>query len=155
MFSLLERASLEALRDLPGNIKVVSRLARDTGLGWALSPSGAWALARVAASGSQNPSLLYRVHAKNTPSKPALIWRGRTTTWAELDERIDRIASGLERRGIGRKQSLIVMMRNRQECVELGAATTRAGAASVSISWRSTAKEGESLANDSVGRGMA
>ena len=40
---------------------------------------------------------------ENTPSKPALIWRGRTTTWAELDERIDRLAAGLVRRGIGRK----------------------------------------------------
>ena len=39
-------------------------------------------------------------HAKNSPSKPAIIFRGRATTWGELDSRIDRLASGLVRRGV-------------------------------------------------------
>jgi fatty-acyl-CoA synthase len=98
-------------------------------------------LARVLASGSQNPSLIYRVNARNTPSKAALIWRGQTTTWSELEERIDRLSAGLTRRGIGRGKRIILMMRNRQELIELGAASARGGAAAVSISWRSTPKE--------------
>jgi fatty-acyl-CoA synthase len=112
------------------------------------------ALLRVFASGSQNPSQIYRIHARNSPRKPALIWRGRSTTFAELDERIDRLAGGLVRRGIDRKKSLILMMRNRPEAVEVVAAQARAGAAVVAISWRSTPKELVYLAKHSGARSV-
>lgn len=158
--TLRERATalalkLEEARDLPEKIRVSSQMSRQSGMLWSLTKPGVVELLKVFSSGSQNPSRIYRVHARNSPSKPALIWRGRTTTWAELDERIDRFAAGLARRGIGRKQSLILMMRNRQECVELGAAAARGGAAAVSISWRSTASELTYLANHSGARGIA
>jgi fatty-acyl-CoA synthase len=139
---------------LTEKVKVSTQLARQSGYLWALSVAGGIELAKVFVTGSQNPSLIYRVHARNTPSKPAVIWRGRTTTWAELDERIDRFSSALERRAIGRKQSLLLMMRNRQEFIELGSAAARAGAAAVSVSWRSTAKELAYLANHSGARGI-
>ncbi len=156
MWNVLERARnvREEVRSLPEKVRISSRLSRQSGLFWALTRPGLVELLKVFTSGSQNPSKIYRVHARNSPSKPALIWRGRSTTWAELDERIDRFSSGLERRGIGRRQSVILMMRNRPECVELGAAATRAGAAAVSISWRSTAKELAYLANHSGARGI-
>ena len=144
----------EGLREAPERVRTSARLSQQTGMLWSLSTPGIVELARVLASGSQNPSLIYRVNARNTPSKPALIWRGRVTTWAELDERIDRLSAGLVRRGISRKSSVIMMMRNRQELVELGAAAARAGAAAVSISWRSTAKELVYLANHSGARGI-
>lgn len=144
----------EQLRDAPDKVRVSTRLSRQSGFLWSMTGAGLVELLKVFASNSQNPSLIYRVHARNSPSKPALIWRGRTTTWAELDERIDRFASGLARRGIGRKKSVILMMRNRQECVELGAAAARGGAAAVSISWRSTAKELTYLANHSGALGI-
>jgi len=146
---------LAELREIPERVRTSVRLSQQSGMLWSLTTPGVVELARVLASGSQNPSLIYRVNARNTPSKPALIWRGRTTTWAELDERIDRLAAGLTRRGIGRKKSIILMMRNRQEFVELGAAAARAGAAAVSISWRSTPKELVYLATHSGARGIA
>jgi len=142
------------LREAPERVRTSARLSQQSGMLWSLSKPGMMELVRVLASGSQNPSLIYRVNARNTPSKPALVWRDRVTTWAELDERIDRLSAGLVRRGIGRKKSLIIMMRNRQEFVELGAAAARAGAAAVSISWRSTAKELAYLANHSGARGI-
>ena len=142
------------LRELPERLRTSARLSQQSGMLWSLTTPGVVELARVLASGSQNPSLIYRVNARNTPSKPAIIWRGRTTSWAELDERIDRLAAGLTRRGIGRKKSVILMMRNRQEFVELGAAAARAGAAAVSISWRSTPKELVYLATHSGARGI-
>jgi fatty-acyl-CoA synthase len=144
----------ERLEEAPNNIRVTSRLSRESGLMWSLTRPGLVALVRAMASGSQNPSLIYRIHAKNSPNKPALIWRGTTTTWAELDDRIDRVAAGLERHGIGRGQSLLVMIHNRSECVDLGAAMVRAGAAAVSVSWRSTPKELAYLANHSGARGI-
>jgi fatty-acyl-CoA synthase len=142
------------VREAPEKVRTSARLSQQTGMLWSMTPPGVMELLRVFASGSQNPSLIYRVQAKNSPSKPAIIWRGRTTSWAELDERIDRLASGLERRGIGRGKKLVLMMRNRQELVELGAATARARAAAVTISWRSTAKELAFLATHSGARGI-
>jgi len=156
MWNVLERARVvrDEVRGVPEKIRVSAQLSRQTGLLWSLTRPGLVELLKVFTSGSQNPSKIYRVHGRNSPSKPALIWRGRTTTWAELDERIDRFSSGLERRGIGRKQSIILMMRNRPEHVELGAAAARGAGAAVSVSWRSTAKELVYLANHSGARGI-
>jgi fatty-acyl-CoA synthase len=156
MWNVLERARTlrEGVRELPDRVRVSTKLSRQSGLLWTLTRPGVVELAKVLSSGSQNPAQLYRVHARNTPNKPALIWHDQTITWAELDERIDHLASGLARRGLGRKQSIILMMRNRPECVALGAAAARIGAAAVTISWRSTAKELAYLANHSGARGV-
>lgn len=144
----------DRVREAPEKVRTTVRLSRQSGMLWSMTSPGLVEMLRTLASGSQNPSRLYKIHAKNSPSKPALIWRGRTTTWAELDSRIDRLASGLLRRGVGRKQSVVLMMKNRQELVELGAACARAGAAGVSISWRSTPKELVYLATHSGARGI-
>jgi len=144
----------ERLRDAPERLRVSARLSHQTGLLWALTRPGLRETVRALASGSQNPSLVYRLHARNTPSKPALIWRGRTTSWFELDQRIDRCAGAFIRRGIGRRKSVLLMMRNRQELVEAGAAAARAGGAAVSISWRSTPPELIYLAQHSGASGL-
>ncbi len=155
--ALSERAQAlrDAVREAPEKVRTTTRLSRQSGMLWSMTRKGLVELVKIFASGSQNPSLIYRIHGRNTPSKVALIWRGRSTTWGELDERIDRIASGLLRRGIGKKKSIVMMMRNRQEFVETGAAAARAGAAAVSISWRSTPKELLYLATHSGARGIA
>jgi fatty-acyl-CoA synthase len=144
----------ERTREAEDRVRTTAQLARHSGLLWSLTPPGILSAARALASGSQNPSLLYRVHARNSPKKPALVWRDQTTTWAELDERIDRFAGGLTRRGLGRRQSILLMMKNRPELVELGGAAARIGAASVSVSWRSTADELVYLATHSGARGI-
>jgi len=145
---------LGEVREVPERIRTSARLSHQTGLLWSLTKPGLRELARVVISGSQNPSLVYRINARNTPSKPALIFRGRTTSWSELDERIDRLAAGLTRRGIGRKKSVILMMRNRQEFVETAGAAARAGAAAVAVSWRSTPSELAYLATHSGADGI-
>ncbi|MDF2695942.1 MAG: O-succinylbenzoic acid--CoA ligase, partial [Labilithrix sp.] len=157
MWNVLERARAlrEGVRELPDRARVASQLSRQSGLLWSLTRPGLVELAKVFTSGSQNPSRIYRVHGRNSPDKVALIWRDQQITWAELDARIDRLSAGIARRGIGRKQSIILMMHNRPEFVELGAAAARAGAAAVSVSWRSTAKELAYLANHSGARGIA
>lgn len=142
------------VRALSERVRVSSRLSRQSGLFWSLTRPGIVELIKTLASGSQNPSRLYRFHARNSPDKAAVIWRGQTITWAELDDRIDRLAAGLARRGIGQKQSVIVMMHNRPEFIQLGAAAARRGAAAVSVSWRSTAGELAYLANHSGASGI-
>ena len=156
MWNVLSRARAlrEGARELPDRVRVASQLSRESGMLWSLTPPGAVELLKVFTSGTQNPSRIYRVHGRNSPSKPALIWRGRTMTWAELDERIDRFSAGLQRRGIGRRESIVLMLHNRPECVELGGAAARCGAAAVTVSWRSTAKELTYLVNHSGARGI-
>jgi len=156
MWNVLSRARAlrEGARELPDRVRVASQLSRESGMLWSLTPPGVVELLKVFTSGTQNPARIYRVHGRNSPSKPALIWRGRTMTWAELDERIDRFSAGLQRRGIGRKESIVLMLHNRPECVELGGAAARCGAAAVTVSWRSTAKELTYLVNHSGARGI-
>jgi fatty-acyl-CoA synthase len=159
MWNVLSRAreglsKLSSFSSLPERVRVSSRLSRQSGLLWSLTAPGVVELFKTLTSGSQNPSRIYRVHARNSPTKAALVWRGQTMTWSELDEQIDRLAAGLVFRGIGRKQSLILMMRNRPEFVALGAAAARRGAATVSVSWRSTPDELAYLANHSGASGI-
>ncbi len=129
------------LNDVPDRVRAAMKVAQTSGFMWDLRARGALELARAMTATSQNPSLIYRIHAQNSPDKPALVWRDRAVTFAELDARIDRIAAGLAAHGLKRGTSLVVMMKNRPEFVEIAAAAARLGAAAVAISWRSTAKE--------------
>lgn len=93
------------------------------------------------AGGSRNPSLIFSLHAANTPDKPALLWRDKRLSFADLDQRMNRAAAGLKRRGIARGSSIVIMMRNRPEFLEVQGGAGRFGAAAVSVSWRSTPAE--------------
>ena len=137
----------EELLDLPARIQVGMRVGQQSGLMWELSLRGMGAVVR--ALKTPNPSQIYRVAAANVPDKTAIIWKDASYTFAELDERVDRLAKGLQRRGVGRKTSVLLMMKNRPEFVLMQGATGRIGAAGVSISWRSTAAELVYLAKNS------
>lgn len=115
----------------------------------ALHGRGIVALLRALASGSQNPSLIYRIHARNAPDRVALIEGARVLTWGALDARIDRLARALRALGVTPGASVILMMHNRIEFVEASAAVARLGGSAVSVSWRSTPDELAYLANDS------
>jgi len=93
------------------------------------------------AKGARNPSLIFAIHGANSPDKTALLWRDRRVTYGQLDDRMNRVAVGLQRRGFRRNTSVVIMMRNRPEFLEVQAGAGRLGAAAVSVSWRSTAAE--------------
>ncbi|HEY8091915.1 MAG TPA: AMP-binding protein, partial [Polyangiaceae bacterium] len=97
--------------------------------------------------GARNPSQIFKVHAANSPTKAAILWRDRRLTFGELDERMNRAAAALQRRGFKRNTSVVMMMKNRPEFLEVQGGAGRIGAAGVSISWRSTASELVYLAN--------
>jgi len=137
----------EQLLDVPSRLRVAVRVGQQTGLMWELSTRGLGAAFR--AIQSPNPSQIYKVAAANVPNKTAVIWKDTVLTFAEMDARIDRFAKGLQGRGIVRKQSVLVMMKNRPEFLIVQGAAGRIGAAGVSISWRSTASELVYLAQNS------
>jgi len=139
-------------KDAPARARAAWHMSKSTGMMWELRPGGIVELLRSISRDFQNPSVVFTIHAKNQPNRVALRFRGRSTTYAELDDRVHRLASGLVERGLQRKQSVLVMMKNRPELIEVGAAAGRAGAASVAVSWRSTPAELAYLAGNSGAR---
>jgi len=136
---------IEAVRaqllDLPNRMRTSARVVAQTGMLFEMRPSGLRAALGALATGSRNPSLIFSLHAANTPDKVALLWRDRRLTYRELDHRMNRAAAGLKRRGFRRGSSVILMMRNRPEFLEVQLGAGRFGAAAVSVSWRSTPSE--------------
>ncbi len=55
------------------------------------------AAAGALTTGARNPSLIFSLHAANSPDKPAILWRDRRLTYAQLDERMNRVGGGLQR----------------------------------------------------------
>jgi len=129
------------LADVPQRLAVVSKVAKSSGLMWALTVPGVRAAVKALREGAQNPSQVYRIHALNSPDKPAILWRDQTITFGDFDQRLDAIASALTKRGFRKGDSVVLMMRNRPEFVQMAAAVSRMGGAAVSVSWRSTPSE--------------
>jgi fatty-acyl-CoA synthase len=144
----------ERVKDLPERGYLVGKLAKESGMVWDLAPRGTLEAVRALASGAQNPSLVYRLHGANVPDRLAVVQREVAWTFRELDERIDRVAKGLVRRGLGRGKSVLLMLKNRPEMVLLSAACARIGAPAVAISWRSKPDELVYLANHSGARAL-
>jgi fatty-acyl-CoA synthase len=139
------RESLRALREsivtLPERVRTGVRVGHQSGLVFSMTLPGVRAAVQALLSSSRNPSLIFSFHAKNSPDKPAIYWRDRMLTFHELDDRMNRAAMGMRRRGFGRGTSVVLMMRNRPEFLEAQAGAGRIGAAGVSVSWRSTPSE--------------
>lgn len=93
-------------------------------------------------------------HASMQPGKPALRFRGETTTWAQLDERSRRLASALEARGVGKGDRVLVLLTNRPEFVETLVAINRLGAIAVPVNFRLVAAEVSYLVEDSGSRAI-
>jgi acyl-CoA synthetase (AMP-forming)/AMP-acid ligase II len=66
-------------------------------------------------------------HARATPARVSLIQDERTVTWAELDRRIDRVASALYAAGSARGNKLAILAPNSIEYVEVFLGALRLG----------------------------
>jgi fatty-acyl-CoA synthase len=125
----------------PEQVRILARLAVRNGLLLRLNPAGLRALARIVRRRAQDPSQIYAFHGANSPTRIALVWRDHSLTFGEVDDRMNRVAAALQERGLGRGARVVIMMRNRPEFLEVHGGAGRAGAAGVSVSWRSTAPE--------------
>ena len=140
-------------RDARWKAETVVRVGAKLGALQQMRWAGAKALARDLARGRASPSTLFRVYAKNYPDRPAIIQaslpdrrepgapEAKRLTYAEVDALADRLAMVLVRRGIARGSSVLILLKNRIEHFVLGLAANRAGAAAVTVSWRSTVPE--------------
>jgi long-chain acyl-CoA synthetase len=66
--------------------------------------------------------------AKNFPDNPALIFQGYTVTYAQLNEMVSRFAAALKADGIGKGDSVAILLPNVIPCVVAYYATLRIGA---------------------------
>ena len=86
----------------------------------------------------QNWSNQLSRHAMMQPDHTALRFLGRTTTWRDLDRRVDALAAALSRRGVGVGDRVLILMLNRVEFVESVLAANRLGAIGVPVNFRMT-----------------
>ncbi len=142
----------QRLREAPRRIRATTNVALTSGLFWEMKAPGIREVIRVLGRAHQNPSAVYQIHAHNSPDKPAVIWRDQTISWFELNRRIDSLAHGLVARGLGRKEAVLSMMRNRPEHIVVQNAVARASGSAVAVSWRSTPTEFAYLAQNCAAR---
>ncbi|MGV0836854.1 fatty-acid--CoA ligase FadD5 [Mycolicibacterium thermoresistibile] len=82
------------------------------------------------------------------PEATALRFMGQTTTWAELEHRVTKLAGALRRRGVQFGDRVLILMLNRTEFIESMLAANRLGAIAVPVNFRMTPPEIAFLVND-------
>ncbi len=89
--------------------------------------------------------------ARNRPETRALSGRGAEDgrTYAEVAERVERLATGLDRLGVGEGDRVAILMKNHAAFVETSFATYRVGAVKVPLNSMLTPSEHELLLSDS------
>ena len=70
---------------------------------------------------------MIHLHGRWYPDKPAVIDEKVTLTWRELDERSNQVANGLKAMGLGRGDSVAILMSNSVEYVEVMYGILKAG----------------------------
>src|SRR3954451_19690717 len=80
-------------------------------------------------------------HARTTPEVAALRFEGAGRSYAELDERVTRLARALQQRGVGADDRLAVLALNGMEAWETYLAGVRLGAIVVPVNFRLVADE--------------
>src|SRR6266581_7851258 len=90
-----------------------------------------------------NLSSFIAFHARRTPERPALKYRGEDISYASLDQRIRKAGGWLASRGIGAGDVVAILMKNSAAFLELAFATSHIGAVFLPINYR--------LSRDEVG----
>ena len=88
-----------------------------------------------------NLSSFIAFHARRTPDRCALKYRGEDVSYAEFDARIHGVGGWLAARGIGPGDIVAVLMKNSTAFLELVFATSHIGAVFLPINYRLSADE--------------
>jgi fatty-acyl-CoA synthase len=88
-----------------------------------------------------NLSSFIAFHARRTPDRRALKYRGENVSYAEFDCRIRRVGAWLAARGIGPDDVVALLMKNSTAFLELVFATSHIGAVLLPINYRLSADE--------------
>src|ERR1700761_6278687 len=88
-----------------------------------------------------NLSSFIAFHARRTPERCALRYRGEEISYAAFDDRIRRTAGWLASRGVRADDVVAVLMKNSAAFLELVFATSHLGAVFLPINYRLSADE--------------
>jgi fatty-acyl-CoA synthase len=88
-----------------------------------------------------NLSSFIAFHARRTPDRCALKYRGENVSYAEFDARIRQVGGWLAGRGIGPGDIIAVLMKNSTAFLELVFAASHIGAVFLPINYRLSADE--------------
>lgn len=87
-------------------------------------------------------------NAHRFPDRTALVWEDRRISWAELNNRANRLANGLIHRGLAPGTRVAFLLDNRPEIIELYFAIAKAGAIACPILSSSVGREVASIVNN-------
>lgn len=91
-----------------------------------------------------------RLNAAKYPTAPAVSREDiQTRTWAQLNDRVNQLARVLQHHGVRKGDRVMLLSRNRLECVEAFFACAKIGAIYSPINWRFVAAEIEYVLADS------
>jgi len=144
---LEERGSLvpKRLRDLGRVARATARsvsVLRKSGMLGALAPRTLARLVHVLRGGGRpGPHQFVRLHAASTPDKIAVVCKDERYTYAELDQRVSRLAHALSRLGVGPGSAVAIMLRNCIPYLEAQFAVAHLGATIVQVGYRLKAGE--------------
>jgi len=88
-----------------------------------------------------NLSEIVRRNALRFPNKPALVSGAISRTWAELDERVNRLCSALDGMGLEKGERVALLLPNCPQYFELYFGLGRAGVIAVPLNYRLTNRE--------------
>jgi len=80
-------------------------------------------------------------NARRYPNKMALVFEGKRYTFAQLRDRVNRLANGLLSIGAQKGDRVAVLAQNCSEYVEVYCAAARAGLVTAPVNWRFVERE--------------
>ncbi|MDP2728796.1 MAG: AMP-binding protein, partial [Dehalococcoidia bacterium] len=80
-------------------------------------------------------------NVRRHPNKTALVFEGKHYTFAQLHDRVNRLANGLLDMGARKGDRVAVLAQNCSEYVEIYCAAARAGLVTAPVNWRFVEKE--------------
>jgi fatty-acyl-CoA synthase len=99
------------------------------------------------------PELVAR-SARRRPDAPALAFEGASRSFAQLEERANRVAGALAARGVGPGDHVAILMFNRLEFVEAFLGIQKLGACAVPVNFRLSQQEADYVLADSRAVGI-
>jgi long-chain acyl-CoA synthetase len=98
--------------------------------------------------------VLVRELAERRGVEPAVIDERGTTSWADLDSRVDRLVNALRQRGLGEGDTVVMMAGNQREALELALACMQGGWLLVPVNWHWVAAELAHVLSDADASGL-
>jgi long-chain acyl-CoA synthetase len=89
------------------------------------------------------------LHAREFPTKDAIVWGPERRSFETLDRRADQAARAFRRLGVQNGDRVAIALGNRPEFFEAAEGVARAGATTVPVSWRFKADEIRYMVDDS------